>query len=53
MILLSSSIFRTEKGSLLQAFSAKISTFFPTSSPTAVVSGVFDDGDSNRGYLES
>jgi hypothetical protein len=28
-------------------------SFFPTSSPTYVVGGVFDDGYSNRGEVES
>jgi hypothetical protein len=28
-------------------------SFFPTSSPTPIVGGVFDDGYSNRGEVES
>jgi hypothetical protein len=28
-------------------------SFFPTSSPTHVVGGIFDDGYSNRGEVES
>jgi hypothetical protein len=28
-------------------------SFFPTSSPTHVAAGVFDDGCSNRGEVES
>jgi hypothetical protein len=28
-------------------------SFFPTSSPTHIVGGVFDDGYSNRGEVES